>query len=88
MADSISKNEWSIRLGNDVDNLDLRLEELRLIGVEHGKEKDFFFTRDCIQKARQLIYIAQYSIFGLDFQECIFEEKDNDTDGEQNTGNN
>ena len=59
MAETIDRKEWSARVEKEVENLDLRIAELRMIGATNGKEDNYFLTRDCILKARRLVIFQQ-----------------------------
>ena len=85
MAETIDRKEWSARVEKEVENLDLRLAELRMIGATNGKEDNYFLTRDCIRKARTLLQIATFSIYGIDFDEMVFKGENNEQQKTSNT---
>ena len=88
MAETIGRKEWSERIGKEVENLDLRLAELRMIGADNGKEDEYFFTKNLILKARQMLHIAEFSIFGfqiIDEATSVYEEGENNE--QQETSN-
>ena len=85
MAETIDRKEWSARVEKEVENLDLRIAELRMIGATNGKEDNYFLTRDCILKARTLLQIATFSIYGIDFDEMVFKGENNEQQKTSNT---
>lgn len=85
MAETIDRKEWSARVEKEVENLDLRLAELRMIGATNGKEDNYFLTRDCIRKARTLLQMATFSIYGIDFDEMVFKGENNEQQKTSNT---
>ena len=88
MAKAINRKEWSDRVEQDAKNLELRLAELRMIGADNGREDEYFHTRDMIERARQLLNLASYSIFGLEIGEgeiSVFEGENNEQQETSNT---
>ena len=82
MAETISRKEWSDRIAQDKKNLELRLEEIRLIGTTNDEYSYTKFTKDLIKKAIQLLQIAEYSIFGF---EIVDEGENNEQQETSNT---
>lgn len=82
MAETISRKEWSDRIAQDKKNLELRLEEIRLIGTTNDEYSYTKFTKDLIKKAIQLLQISEYSIFGF---EIVDEGEENEQQETSNT---
>lgn len=82
MAETISRKEWSDRIAQDKKNLELRLEEIRLIGTRNDEYSYTKFTKDLIKKAIQLLQISEYSIFGF---EIVDEGEENEQQETSNT---
>ena len=82
MAETISRKEWSDRIAQDKKNLELRLEEIRLIGTRNDEYSYTKFTKDLIKKAIQLLQISEYSIFGF---EIVDEGENNEQQKTSNT---
>lgn len=82
MAETISRKEWSDRIAQDKKNLELRLEEIRLIGTKNDEYSYTKFTKDLIKKAIQLLQISEYSIFGF---EIVDEGEENEQQETPNT---
>lgn len=82
MAETISRKEWSDRIAQDKKNLELRLEEISLIGAKNDEYSYTKFTKDLIKKAIQLLQISEYSIFGF---EIVDEGEKNEQQETSNT---
>lgn len=82
MAETISRKEWSDRIAQDKKNLELRLEEIRLIGTRNDEYSYTKFTKELIKKAIQLLQISEYSIFGF---EIVDEGEENEQQETSNT---
>ena len=83
MAETISRKEWSDRIAQDKKNLELRLEEIRLMGTRNDEYSYTDFTKYLIKEAITLLEKAEYFILGFELEKDAISVFDEGEENEQ-----